>query len=160
MCIICRKEYDISLTNLACCENIKKIPNKLMYLNLLNLDNTNIKKIPKKLIKLRYLYCDHTQIRKIPKTLINLRHLYCRNSQVKFIPDTIKDLGFLNCNKYVLVSPKTYKKEPNNKRYLTFTRCQVRYKLKLRLKNLKFAYDPKYIIGHNAKKQLARFFQN
>jgi hypothetical protein len=36
----------------------------------------------------------------------------------------------------------------------------VRYKLKMRFKNLKFAYDPKYIIGHNAKKQLERIFQN
>jgi hypothetical protein len=36
----------------------------------------------------------------------------------------------------------------------------VRYKSKLKLKNLKFAYDPKYIIGHNTKKQLERLFKN
>jgi hypothetical protein len=144
MCIICRKEYNINTKVIYCCRNVKKIP--------------------KILINLKTLNCRFTYIRKIPKILINLKTLNCRNSQIKFIPETLIKLEHLLCNKYVLVSPQTYIIEPNNKKYLTFARCQARYKNKLRrtaaLRKLKFAYDPKYIIGHNTKKQLARLFQN
>jgi hypothetical protein len=144
MCLICTKEYDIDATSIYCCRNVKKIPKELIKSKALNCNNTNVKKIPKTLINLKSLICGNTQIKFIPKTLINLKYLYCDND--------------------VLISPQTYIKEPNNQYYLTFTRCQARYKKtaanKLRLKNLKFAYDPKYIIGHNTKKQLERFFQN
>jgi Leucine-rich repeat (LRR) protein len=180
MCIICRKEYNVNTKVIHCCENIKKIPKTLIKLKelycqisqikkipktLINLKSlycheTHIRKIPKTLINLEYLYCHETQIEKIPKSLIKLKLLYCYDTQIKFIPKTIKHLKILYCNKYVLISPQTYNQEPNNKYYLTFVRCQARYKLKLRLKNLKFAYDPKYIIGHNAKLQLERLFQN
>jgi Leucine-rich repeat (LRR) protein len=180
MCLICTKEYNVNTKVIHCCENIKKIPKTLIKLKelycqisqikkipktLINLESlycheTQIKKIPKTLINLEYLYCHETQIEKIPKSLINLKLLYCYETQIKFIPETIKHLKILYCNKYVLVSPHTYILQINNKKYLTFTRCQKNYKNKLRLKNLKFAYDPKYIIGHNTKKQLAKLFQN
>jgi hypothetical protein len=84
--------------------------------------------------------------------------LYCDNTHIKFIPETLKNLDTLYCNSDVLVSPQTRIKKTNNKKYLTFTRCQARYRNKLRLKNLKFAYDPKYIIGHTIKKQLEKLF--
>jgi hypothetical protein len=161
MCKICRKEYDANTTSIYCCENVKKIPKTLIKLDTLNCQYSQIKKIPKTLINLEQLSCQYSQIKKIPITLINLKRIgCCYNTQIKFIPDTIKDLEYLYCYGDVLVSPQTYKLKSNNKRYLTFTRCQVRYKLKMRLKNLKFAYDPKYIIGHNTKKQLERLFQN
>jgi Leucine-rich repeat (LRR) protein len=160
MCEICTKDYDISLIYLLCCENVKIVPKELINLDTLYCDKTQIKKIPKTLINLKELYCQNTQIRKIFKTLIKLQALYCNNSQIKKIPKTLINLKELYCNNDVLISPQTYITEPNNKYYLTFTRCQARYKLKLRLKNLKFAYHPKYIIGHNTKKQLAKLFQN
>jgi len=50
----------------------------------------------------------------IPNTLINLKSLYCDNTQIK---------------------------KPNNKKYLTFTRCQKNYKYKIcfaKLTNLTF----------------------
>jgi Leucine-rich repeat (LRR) protein len=151
----------INLTLLFCSDTqIRKIPKTLINLTHLYCDNTQIRKIPKSLINLDTIYCNHTQIKKIPKTLINLYYLYCDYTQIKFIPNTIKNLQYIYCNKNILISPQTYEKELNNKKYLTFTRCQKNYKNKLRLRKLKFAYDPKYIIGHNTKKQLERFFQN
>jgi Leucine-rich repeat (LRR) protein len=163
MCIICSKKYNTNTTFIYCCKNVKKIPKipkTLINLKYLYCHESQIRKIPKTLINLKNLYCENTNVKKIPKTLINLKSLYCVNTKIKFIPETIKYLGFLSCNKDVLVSPQIYIKDPNNKKYLTFTRCQVRYKLKLRLRKLKFAYDPKYIIGHNAKLQLERLFKN
>ena len=160
MCIICRKEYNINTKVIYCCRNVKKIPKILINLKTLNCRFTYIRKILKTLINLKELYCNNSQIKKIPKTLINLETLNCVYTQIKFIPNIIKNLEWLNCGSYILVSPQTYIIEPNNKYYLTFKRCQKNYKHKLRLKNLKFAYDPHYIIGHNAKKQLERFFQN
>ena len=180
MCRICRKEYNINTEFINCCGNIKIIPKELIKLKYLYCYETQIGKIPKTLIKLENLYCENTQIKKLPKTLIKLNTLYCNNSQIKkipetlinletfyfrrtqikFIPKTLINLKYLYFDNDVLVSPQTYIIEPNNKYYLTFTRCQVRYKIKLRLNKLKFAYDPNYIIGHNAKKQLERIFQN
>jgi Leucine-rich repeat (LRR) protein len=185
MCLICTKEYNTNTTSIYCCENtqvrkmpkelinleilychetqIKKIPKTLIKLEMLNCQNTEVRKIPKTLINLKELYCNNSQIKKIPKTLINLKYLYCAYTQIKFIPNIIKNLEWLNCGSYILVSPQTYKLKSNNKRYLTFTRCQVRYKSKLRrtsaLRSLKFAYDPKYIIGYNTKKQLEKLFK-
>jgi Leucine-rich repeat (LRR) protein len=138
---------------------IKKIPKTLINLILLDCNN-KIKKIPKELINLKTLYCTNTQIKKIPKTLTKLKLLRVRNTQIKFIPDTLINLEWLICDANVLVSPQTYKLKSNNKKYLTFTRCQAKYKHKLRLRKLKFAYDPKYIIGHTTKKQLVKLFQN
>jgi hypothetical protein len=83
---------------------------------------------------------------------------YCLN--IKFIPESLKKLIELHCYDEILISPKTYKKEPNNKRYLTFTNCQKRYKYNQKLCMLKFAYDPKYIIGYNVKLQINKLFTN
>jgi hypothetical protein len=160
MCIICRKEYDVNTKVIYCCDNIKKIPKTLINLKTLDCCKTQIKKIPETLINLRTLYCSHTQIKFIPKTLIKLKEIFGGSSNLIYLPEEFTKLDVLTCGGLVLISPRTYNKSPNNKRYLTFVRCQVRYKLKLRLNKLKFAYDPKYIIGHNAKKQLVRFFQN
>jgi len=140
MCIICRKEYNINTKFIKCCENVKKIS--------------------KKLINLKELYGNETQIKKIPETLTNLKVINYCNTQIKFIPETIKNLKDLYCDDNVLVSPQTYIIEPNNYYYSIFTRCQARYRNKLRLRKLKFAYDPKYIIGHTTKKQLAKLFKN
>jgi Leucine-rich repeat (LRR) protein len=159
MCIICDKEYNDNTEFIECCEDVKKIPKELINLRTLYCDETQIKKIPKELINLETLYCDETQIKFIPKELINLKRLICDDTQIKFIPETIKNLIRLICDVNVLVSPQTYKIEPNNKYYLTFVRCQAIYKYKLRLRKLKFAYDPKYIIGHTTKKQLAKLFK-
>jgi hypothetical protein len=140
MCIICRKEYDNETVFIDYCENIKKIP--------------------KELVNLETLYCYFTQIKFIPKELVNLKRLICDDTQIKFIPETIKNLEILQCDDNVLVSPQTYKIEPNNKYYLIFARCQAIYRNRLRNSKLKFAYDPKYIIGHTTKKQLVKLFQN
>jgi hypothetical protein len=85
-------------------------------------------------------------VKKIPKTLVKLRELNIYNTNVKFIPESLKKLIIIYCHHNVLISPKTYKRNSNNQKYLTFTNCQKRYKYKRRLCMLKFAYDPKYII--------------
>jgi hypothetical protein len=138
MCIICEKRYNDNSRKIDCCEDAKKLPNTLD--------------------KLRYLKIRSTYIKKIPKTLINLKLLICNHTQIKFIPETLKNLDTLYCNSDVLVSPQTRIKKTNNKKYLTFTRCQKNYKYKLKNKNLKFAYDSKYIIRHTIKKQLEKLF--
>jgi hypothetical protein len=180
MCRICKKEYDNDTVFIDCCGNIKKIPKELVNLKtlycfdtqvkkipktLINLKtlrihNTQIKKIPKTLINLEILGCSDTQIKKIPKTLVNLEILGCTNTQIKFIPETLVNLKILSCCNNILISPQTYKKKFNNTYYLIFTRYQARYKYKLKLRKLKFAYDPKYIIGHTTKKQLVKLFKN
>ena len=147
------------------CDNtqIKKIPNTLLNLEKLSCQNSQIRKIPKTLINLNEVYCYLSCIKKIPETLINLNEVYCQETKIKFIPEINKIL-IIGCDNDVLISPQTFISEINNKRYLTFTRCQARYRLKYIkaaiFNKLKFAYDPKYIIGHNAKKQLERIFQN
>jgi hypothetical protein len=159
MCQICKKKYDVNIKVIICYEfNNLYIPKTLINLEQLNCPFSNVKKIPKELINLEILECYNTNVKTIPNTLTNLKSLYCANTQIKFIPETIINLRRLHCDDDILVSPQTYKIEPNNKYYLTFTRCQKNYKNKLRLKNLKFAYHPKYIIGYTIKKQLINLF--
>jgi Leucine-rich repeat (LRR) protein len=161
MCGICRNDYDNNSINfIDCCGNVKKIPKDLINLKILYCFDAQVKKIPKTLINLKTLRIHNTQIKFIPDTLINLEILGCTNTQIKFIPDTLINLVILGCCNNILISPQTIKIEPNNKYYLTFVRCQVRYRNKLSLRKLKFAYDPKYIIGHTTKKQLVKLFQN
>jgi hypothetical protein len=143
MCIICNKEVNVNIECILCCRKVKKIP--------------------KELINLKYLVCIGSKIKTIPNTLVNLENLEVCYTNVKFIPDNLKLKGLkTNCN--ILISPKTYKQEPNNQRYLTFTNCQKRYKHKFKrtaaLRMLKFAYDPKYIIGYNVKLQIKKLFTN
>jgi Leucine-rich repeat (LRR) protein len=152
MCIICEKKINENTERIICCQNVKKIP-KLKNLKTLAFSYLKIKKIPKELINLKELLCHDTPIKKIPKTLVKLRELNIYNTNVKFIPENLKVIT-LRTEKNILVSPKTYKQEPNNQRYLTFTNCQKRYKYRRRLSMLKFAYDPKYIIGYNVKLQI------
>ena len=78
------------------------------------------------------LNCSYTKIKKIPKELVNLNNLICY-TKIKFIPDTLKIWNDIFCYNEVLISPKTHNILPNNKRYLTFTNCQKRYKYRLRL---------------------------
>jgi len=177
-CGICKKNYNNEMVYIECREDVKNISKELINLKTAICNNTQIKKILKTLTNLKYLNCSNTQIKFIPKELINLKileiqntqikfipetlikleKLGCSNTQIKFIPEILKKLKWLWCDYNILVSPQICTKELNNKYYLTFVRCQARYRNKLRLRKLKFAYDPKYIIGHTTKKQIMKLF--
>jgi len=173
MCIICEKKINENIEKIICCQNVKKIPKTLINIKILFFSYLKIKKIPKELVNLKKLYISYSEIKtipkelvnltelfilrskikKIPKTLVNLRELNIYNTNVKFIPENLKVIT-LRTEKNILISPKTQTISPNNKKYLTFTNCQKRYKYRRRLCMLKFAYDPKYIIGYNVKLQI------
>jgi hypothetical protein len=102
--------------------------------------------------------CNKTKIRYISNKLINLQEFHSGNTSIIYLPDTIKNLVHLYCSDNVLISPHIYKKQTNNKLYLTFTNCQKKYKLKIKLRKITSAYNPKYIIGWNTKKQIEKIF--
>ncbi len=99
MCIICTRNYDISLTYLNCykCKDIKEIPKELVNLNGLDCCNTQIIAIPKELINLTYLCVHNTQIKEIPKELTNLTYLFCDGTLIKEIPKEFINLKYFHC---------------------------------------------------------------
>ncbi len=165
------KLHKLKVLFCSSCLNLRNLP-KLLNLRSLDCSFTFIKSLPH-FPKLVALYCHYTDITEIPeykdlqrlycantniKILPNLSHLFylrCESTKLLYIPDTLR-LNYLTCDDDVLISSEVVKKQPNNKYYLVFVKCQKNIKIKLKFRNIKYAYSPLYLIGYGVKKQLTK----
>jgi hypothetical protein len=106
------------------------ISNLLSYpkLEILDCCKTKINKINNELKCLEELYCSNTLILYI-ENLPNLKLLDCCNSKIIYL-NNLPKLEELHCSENVLFSKNLYVKNPNNKYYEIFVRCQKKIKNK------------------------------